>query len=363
MYVQPLDGSLTPNSFASQAGAMETEGGLNPGFPALTTGDNISRIVPPPWLGEVPTPTPAPYGEGEGYGGSLQGLFGPLMGMLQQLMQMLQSLMGYGCNAPYGSGGCPPSGNINAPPYGNGGCPPYGNGSCPPYGNERFFQNASGASDGDPHLSFNGARWTNMSSQPNLLNSDSFAGGFRISTQVTPPNAKGVTWNQSATVTLNNGATTVSMNDNGQASIESYGQSLSISRGQTLQLGNGESVTYEENGSLRVSAQNGMGGNIDTTLTPEEKGVNVDVTAHDVDLGGTLVHGYEERRPNPSPVPNPISGPVPTPIPMPSPAPVPNPIFGPVPAPFGPVPAPFGPVPAPVPPILQHLGPEPQPLY
>jgi hypothetical protein len=41
--------------------------------------------------------------------------------MLQQLMQMLQSLTG--------SGGC------------NG---------------ERFFQNATGSSDGDPHLSFNG---------------------------------------------------------------------------------------------------------------------------------------------------------------------------------------------------------------
>ncbi|MGB8907712.1 MAG: hypothetical protein WCC84_03070 [Candidatus Cybelea sp.] len=336
MYVQPLDGSLTPNSFASPAGA---EGTLNQGVPAPATGDNISRIVPPPWLGEASAPSP--FGEGYGGMGSVQGLFGPLMGMLQQLMQMLQSLMGYGCNSPYGSGSCPPYGNFGPPPYGNGGCPPNGNESCPPFGNERFFQNASGASDGDPHLSFNGARWNNMSSQPDLLDSDSFAGGFRISTQTTPPNANGVTWNQSATVSLNNGATTISMNDNGQASITSYGQSLSISRGQTLQLGNGESVTCEENGSLRVSAQNGSGGNIETTLAPEGKGVNVDVTAHDVDLGGTLVHGYEERRPNPSPTPGPI----------PNPIPVPNPISGPV------------PMPMPVAPILQQFDPQPQPLY
>ncbi len=162
MYAQPVDGSLTPNSFSSPAGGLEAEGTLNAGNLAPSTGDNISRIVPPPWLGEAPAPST--FGEGYGGMGSVQGLFGPLMGMLQQLMQMLQSLMGYGCNAPYGSSSCPPygnfgappSGNFGAPPNGNGGCPPYGNEPCPPYGNERFFQNASGASDGDPHLSFNG---------------------------------------------------------------------------------------------------------------------------------------------------------------------------------------------------------------
>lgn len=299
MYVQPFDGSLTPNSLASPAAGSESSGTFYQGAAAPTTGDNISRFAAP-WSGEN-----GMLWGGQDYGGgsSIAGLFGPLMGMLQQLMQMLQSLMGYGCNAPYGPGGCPPYGNVGAPPSGN----------------ERFFQNASGSSDGDPHLSFNGARWNNMSSQPDLLSSDSFSGGFQISTQVTPPNAKGVTWNQSATVTLNNGATTIGMTDSGQASITSYGQSLSIARGQTLALGNGESVTYEENGSLRIGAQNGFGGNIETTLTPEGKGVNVDVTAHDVDLGGTLVHGYEERVTSTqlNPNPNPISGPIPTPIPGP----------------------------------------------
>ena len=286
MYVQPFDGSLTPNSLASPVAGSESSGSFYQGAAAPTNGDNISRFAPP-WSGE----SGMLLGNGQGFAGmsSIAGLFGPLMGMLQQLMQMLQSLMGYGSNAPYGPGGCPP--------YGNGGAP-----SC---GNERFFQNASGSSAGDPHLSFNGARWNNMSSQPDLLNSGSFDGGFRISTQVTPPNANGVSWNQSATVALNNGATTIGMTDTGQASITSYGQSLSIARGQTMALGNGESVTYEENGSLHVSAQNGFGGNIETTLTPEGKGVNVDVAAHDVDLGGTLVHGYEESGPLPPPLPQP----------------------------------------------------------
>jgi hypothetical protein len=329
MYVQPLDGPLSPNALVSPAGGAETEGTLSAGV-AAPAGDNISRFLPPSLdEGDVSSP----YGENYG---SLQGLFGPLMGVLQQLMQMLQSLMGYGGNSPYGSGGCSP--------YGSGGCPPNGNGSCPPNGNERYFQNATGSSDGDPHLSFNGTRWNNMTSQPDLLNSNSFAGGFRISTQVTPPNAKGVSWNQSATVSLNNGATTVSMNNQGEASITSYGQSVSISRGQTVQLGEGESVTYEQNGSLMVNAQNGNGGRIETTLSPEAKGVNVDVTAHDVDLGGALVKGFEHGQPSPTPIPGPISGPVPTPIPGPFPGPISGePIIGPY-----PIPEPIGGNPQPV---------------
>ena len=303
MYVQPLDGSLSPNSLASPAGNAEAENGAFQGTPAAATGDNISRFVPP-WLNERNGDASPAYG-GYGNSGSLQGLFGPLMGVLQQLMQMLQSLMGYGCN-----------------------------GGCPPNGNERYFQNATGSSDGDPHLSFNGARWNNMESQPDLLDSNSFPGGFRISTQVTPPTAKGVTWNQSATVSLNDGATRISMNDNGEAAITSYGQSVSIAPGQTLQLGDGESVTYEQNGSLRVTAQNGFGGRIESTLTARGKGVNVDVTAHDVDLGGALVNGYEQRQTSPTPVHGPISGPVtppisaPGPTPIPAPSPFPQPIDG-----------------------------------
>jgi len=295
MYVQPLDGSINPNSLSSPAANAEAEGALFQGSVSPAAGDNISRFVPP-WTNDGAAASP--YGDSYGSSSYLQGMFGPLMGVLQQLMQMLQSLMGYGggCNPPYGSG-----------------CPPSGNGGCPPYGNERFFQNATGASDGDPHLSFNGARWNNMTSHPDLLYSDSFAGGFRISTQVTPPNGNGITWNQSATVSLNNGATTVGMNNNGQASIDNYGQSISIARGQTVQLGNGDSVTYEQNGALQVTAQNGAGGWVETTLAPQGNGVNVDVKAHDVDLGGALVRGYEQQQGS-TPVQNPIVGPIPTPI-------------------------------------------------
>ncbi len=312
MYVQPFDGSLNPSPLATPGSNAEAEAALLQGSGTASAGDNISRFAPP-WSNDGSVT--AGYGGGYANAGSWQGLFGPLMGVLQQLMQMLGSLMGYGCTGSSGSPGCPQ------------------------YGNERFFQNANGASSGDPHLSFNGAHWNNMSSQPDLLNSDSFAGGFRISTQVTPADGKGVTWNQSATVSMNGGATTVSMNDRGDASITSYGQQLSIAKGQTLQLGNGESVTYEQNGSLQVSAQNGFGGRIETTLTPQGKGVNVDVTAHDVDLGGALVNGYERQDGDPALVSGPssgtIGGPVPTPIPGPYPVPTPIPGPYPIPEPIG----------------------------
>ncbi len=128
MYVQPLDGPLSPNPLASQPESFEGQGAAFQGsLTAGAPGDNISRFAPP-WSNAA-----GPFGDGAS--NSLQGTFGPLMGMLQQLMQMLQSLMGYGCNPPYGGGGCQP------------------------YGNERYFQNANGSSQGDPHLSFDGQTW------------------------------------------------------------------------------------------------------------------------------------------------------------------------------------------------------------
>ena len=148
-----------------------------------------------------------------------------------------------------------------------------------------------------------------MASQPDLLESNSIPGGFRISTQVTPPNARGVTHNQSSTISLNNGATTISMDDGGRASIESYGRNIPIAAGQTVQLGNGASVTCGQDGSLCVDVRNDRGGQISTTLGASGNGVNVDVNAHDVDLGGALVRD-ERLQPGPFPNPPPIVDPV-----------------------------------------------------
>ncbi|MBV8149627.1 MAG: hypothetical protein JO092_11080, partial [Candidatus Eremiobacteraeota bacterium] len=246
MYVQPYENALGFSTLPPMGdvadGALASMEGALPG--AVTPGDAIS-LSGSPWLNAMtqnPTQT---------------ALFGPLASLMQQLMQMLQSILGYqNGGAPYG-----------------GGCPPYG--GCSPYGGEQFFPSAGGASFGDPHLSFNGNHWNSMVSQPDLLNSDSISGGFQISTQVTPPNAQGVTYNQNASIALDNGQTTISMNNVGQAAIDCFGQPISLAAGQSAQLGNGASVTCNQNGSLTVVAQNGYGGEITTTLTPKGPGVNV----------------------------------------------------------------------------------------
>lgn len=261
MYFQPLEGPLAPPAFSYSGAAEGAEPAYTGNASGALTGDAISRFVPP-W-----------YGGNGSEGSQCQGgMYGTLMGMMQQLMQMMQQLMGYG------------------------------GGNSMPYGNEQYFQNASGGSNGDPHLSFNGNTWTNMSSHPDLLNSNSIPGGFQISTQVTQPNANGVTYNQSATVSLNGGATTIAMNNNGQPTITSYGQSISVADGQTIQLGNDESVTRNQNGSLTVNASNGYGGQITTTLTAQGQGVNVDVSANNVELGGYLVNGNGQNGSQPGPV-------------------------------------------------------------
>jgi hypothetical protein len=302
MSIQPLEGSLGSTPLSPFTGIG---GGANPlaqdSVSGTPSGDAISRMVPPWLANSMSNPVQT-------------AMFGPLPGLLQQLLQMLQQMTGGG-GLPYGNGGA--------------GFPGGGQPSCPPYGNEQFFANANGSSEGDPHLCFNGNKWNSMVSHPNLLDSNSIPGGFRLSTQVTAPNERGVTRNQSATIALNNGATTISMNNSGQATIESYGRNLSVNAGQTVQLGNGATATYGANGQLTVTACNAMGGRITTTLAAKGGGVNVDVNAHDVDLGGALVRG-EQMQPGavPAPFPGPYPGPIPSPIPDPISTPFVQPFTG-----------------------------------
>lgn len=347
MYVQPLDGPLGPGTLSPFGGAGESGGAGQQGFsPGTLAGDNIARFMPPWLTGSTQNPGAASAANSLLAGGPMS-LFGPLSSMLQQLMQMLQMMMGTG--SQYGGS-----------QYGGS---QYGGSQCPPYGNEQYYQNASGGSNGDPHLSFNGNTWNSMVSQPNLLNSDSFPGGFQISTQVTPTNSHGVSWNQSATVAMNGGATTVSLDNNGQPNITEYGQNVPISAGQTVQLGNGDSVACGQNGALTVVANNGSGGQITTTLTAQGAGVNVGVNAQNVDLGGTLANEGSEGSPQPpygppiDPLP-PITGPIGGPIFNPNPpttGPIGGPVFGPNPPIFNPITGPItGPIRMPHPPIIMH---------
>ena len=164
----------------------------------------------------------------------------------------------------------------------------------PPIGgdpSEQYFTNANGGSNGDPHLSFNGATWDNMGSQPDLLHSDSFPGGYQLSTQTTPPSANGVTFNQSATVATNYGQNSITLDRNGNATISQNGYSFQLPVGESMDLENGTFVQRNQDGSLVITSNNGEGGQITTTMKQNGSGVDVNTTANNVDLGGALVHG------------------------------------------------------------------------
>jgi hypothetical protein len=276
MTIQSLEGGLTPTAlppYAAGDGAAAPE----PGTGLAVSNDAISLS---------PQPATDPNLD-------QASMLSPLSGMLAQLMQMLQSMMGGGSPQMAGAGG-------QCAPYGGGQC---GNGY-PANGNESYFASAQGGDEGDPHLSFNGTKWNSMQSHPNLLQSNSIPGGYRVSTQVSAPNARGVSRNQSAQITLDGGRTTIGLNGDGQASIVRNGENLPISPGQTIRLGSGTSVTCKQNGTLCVDSRNTMGGQISTTLSTKNGGVDVGVNAQNVDLGGALVRG-EPIQPGPSPAPSP----------------------------------------------------------
>ncbi len=160
-----------------------------------------------------------------------------------------------------------------------------------------FFSSAQGSSTGDPHLAFDGttgagtqqSRFDSMDDHPDLLDSNSFRGGFQIGTSVTPAGANGVTWNRKATVATNFGGTQVSLDNEGHALVLRHGKSQSLAAGQSMQLGRGETVTRNADGSLVISDDNGSGGSVTTTLRDSGPGVDVSVDAHAVTLGGDLL--------------------------------------------------------------------------
>ncbi|MDQ2992729.1 MAG: hypothetical protein M3R30_07935 [Candidatus Eremiobacteraeota bacterium] len=130
-----------------------------------------------------------------------------------------------------------------------------------------------------------------MTGHNDLLDSNSFNGGFRLSTQTMTPNASGVTFNGSATVSTRNGGTNVTLDNHGNATIDRNGHSFALQNGQSYNLGGGESVSRAADGSVDVSERNAQGGSIDTTLRDNGSGVDVNVQANNVNLGGDLANG------------------------------------------------------------------------
>lgn len=198
-------------------------------------------------------------------GGGAMGMVSQLMSVLQQLLSMLGLTAG---------------------------------GVQPQTGPQMYFSNATASSTGDPHLAFDGtdangaaqhARFDSMTGHENLLDSPSFAGGYRLATHVTQPAANGVTYNRDATIFTNFGRTQVTLDAAGNASVLEDGARRSLSAGQSLDLGNGERVTRYADGSLEILDRNALGGSIATRLSENGAGVDVNVQSRSVDLGGDLV--------------------------------------------------------------------------
>ena len=235
-------------------------------------------------------------GAGNGMLANLSGLLGSLVSALQQLLGGLGTGSSNGAGGTFGGNGYGFGGG-----YG-GGYPTPGSAGFGAGGADlgRAFSNVTISSTGDPHIAETGTQFGRngeqsvnqhydcMASQPDLVSAN-IAGGYRVATTVTQPNAKGVTWNQSATVEADHGRERVTMNNDGSFSVSEDGRSLSLARGQTLDLAGGETVTENQNGSLLVSASNGRGGSIATTLSASGGGVDVTTTAQHLQLGGSVV--------------------------------------------------------------------------
>jgi len=258
-FIPQLMTPLMSEGLAAQLGDSEGTGGAGTFESPLLSGlDNIASAYP-----QQQTPLQSLLNDLNPMQSPASMLLGPLGGIGQFLSQLISQFLGNG-NGQSG---------------------------------EQYFNNASGGSNGDPHLSFNGSTWDNMGSQPDLLNSNSFHGGYQLSTQTTPPNAQGVAYNQSATVSTNFGNTQVSLDNAGNATIAQNGFSYPLQSGTTLDLGRGETVTRNQDGSLAITCANQHGGEITTTMRDNGQGVDVNTTAHNVDLGGALVNGAGTQSP------------------------------------------------------------------
>jgi hypothetical protein len=246
---------------------------------------SASDGISTPWYAQSSQPGFSPgafgsYGGLGGYGGGIGGLLSGLQSLLGMLQQSIASaLQGFGTQS---SGG----GTTTRQPW-SGGTDP-----------RTVLRDADLSSTGDPHLAETGTdangnaiskHLDSMTAHGDLIDAQ-IAGGYRISTQVTAPQANGVTYNKSVSVTMDGGSDSVSMDGSGAVSITENGMAMSIAKGQSLALGRGDMVTENADGSVIITATNGNGGSIATTLRTNGSGVDVTAHVHDIAVGGDIVN-------------------------------------------------------------------------
>jgi hypothetical protein len=279
--------NLLPPPAAFGGGALPGIGVPGSGFgSAAAMADAIDPALQPP--AQANGSAAAFFGSGNGPGGFIAQFMSTFFGAMSQMAQYFTSMSG----TPPWAQGQPAlaSGGASPQPVPTGGS---GQGARP----EQFFTSADLSSNGDPHDRFEGTladggtiggKWNNMANHPHLLESNSFQGGFEVSTDVSDRNGKGITHNDSASIETNYGRNVVTMNADGSYSVTKDGTAVALQTGKAVDLGNGETVTLNADKSLTVLDKNAAGGSVTTTLQSNGTAVNVDASAQNVDLGGYL---------------------------------------------------------------------------
>ena len=210
------------------------------------------------------------------------------MEQMQQQMQLLSllshlsSLEGAAGNGAASSGGATVSGSGSSS-------------AGPASGQTAFAQTFDVKSTGDPHITANvdgqTSSSTNMNAQGDLVDLDqSVSGGYEVATSTSSANAKGVTYNNGVQVTLGGGDKIVDAFDGAgkqTVTISSGTLSMTVKAGQTVALGDNETATLDLHGKLTIKATGNNGSTVQTVVTNNGKGL-------DVDTSGTnaYIHGY-----------------------------------------------------------------------
>ena len=261
------------------------------GSPPVPNADGVGR---PWWCGTgTLNGAGAPFGGLFGATNTTGGIAGLLTGLVGMLQQLVGAYLGQTQGVPPQQQPCDPSGNCAVGGGASGGGP------------QQRFADVDVSSTGDPHLAEVGTRagggavdqhYDDMGSHRDLVSSTQVAGGYRVSTTASQPGANGITYNASASIHANHGRDTVTMNRDGSYAISDDDGAITLAKGQTVTLSGGETVAANQDGSLTVTASNGRGGSIATTLRSTGQGVDVTTHGHQIALGGDVVHHDAHRR-------------------------------------------------------------------
>lgn len=237
--------------------AAPPDRGAPPASPFRPAGDGLRRS----WF------APPPGDAGALAGGGIYGLVSSLIGALQNLAAQIFAQLG-------GGGG--PRQNVRS-------------GTLSSVGDPHLAEHATIAgANGDQRVD---VAFDSMTSHDDLFHAPDVPGGYRVSTTATAPDASGVTWNASATVHGGFDRDAITLKADGTLSVADGDRTVALAPGAAVTLSGGETVARGTDGATVVSASDGSGGTIATTLRVDGSGVDVTAQATNIAIGGDIILG------------------------------------------------------------------------